>query len=564
MFRLLYARSGDEPDDGEPDSWDREKRLQGFRTFRNETVRSQGERMIADWLFLNGVDYRYEHPYSFDTATSDHSQYRPDFYYPAADVWHEHWALDANGIPPPSFHGYAEGMDWKRRLHLTHGTTLIESTWAQIWNLTGFDQLAHDLSRHEISLDWNPDRPIPGAKPIHHKDLCRLVRTFMTHVKSSSLTPKLIESRLKSTRKRLRTPRTELFLKLYWPIHEEWNRQLREGQYVDFEDMLLQAAEHLENGKASSAYDLVLVDEFQDSSQARTQMVKALVSEPGRFLLTVGDDWQAINRFAGADISSMTEFENHFGRHQTVQLETTFRCTQEICDVSSTFISKNPRQLPKIVKSFQDEPGVRVKVLKVKDQADIKDAVGQALTALQDSVDSGSIELNRDGRISVQILGRYNFDQDHVPQLRDAPLPDIDASFRTIHSAKGLEADYIIVPNLMRGTYGFPSAIADDPVLDLAMSDADDFKHAEERRLFYVALTRARRDVLLIAVDRNESSFVVELIEDGLVAVVGEDPEAPALTCPTCHEGMLVLRSGPYGEFLGCTSFPRCRHVQKL
>ncbi len=116
----------------------------------------------------------------------------------------------------------------------------------------------------------------------------------------------------------------------------------------------------------------------------------------------------------------------------------------------------------------------------------------------------------------------------------------------------------------MRGTYGFPSAIADDPVLDLAMSDADDFKHAEERRLFYVALTRARRDVLLIAVDRNESPFVVELIEDNLVSVVGEDPDASSLTCPKCHEGMLVLRSGPYGEFLGCTSFPRCRHVEKL
>ncbi len=202
---------------------------------------------------------------------------------------------------------------------------------------------------------------------------------------------------------------------------------------------LLQAAEHLENGKASSQYDLILVDEFQDSSQARTRMVKALVSEPGRFLLTVGDDWQAINRFAGADISSMTEFESHFGRHQAVQLETTFRCTQEICDVSSTFISKNSRQLQKTVKSSQGEHGVRVKVLKVKDQAAIKDAVGQALTALQDSVDSGSIELNKDGRVSLQILGRYGFDRDHVPDLRDAPLPDIDAQFRTIHSAKGLK-----------------------------------------------------------------------------------------------------------------------------
>lgn len=99
LFRLIYARTSGELEGDEPDAWDPHERRTGFRTFRNEVVRGQGEGMIADWLYLNGVTYIYEHPYSFDVADPEHSQYRPDFYYPDVDVWHEHWALDAQGSP---------------------------------------------------------------------------------------------------------------------------------------------------------------------------------------------------------------------------------------------------------------------------------------------------------------------------------------------------------------------------------------------------------------------------------------------------------------------------------
>ena len=147
-----------------------------------------------------------------------------------------------------------------------------------------------------------------------------------------------------------------------------------------------------------------------------------------------------------------------------------------------------------------------------------------------------------------------------------------------MHASKGLEADYVVVPGMVSGTYGFPSAITDDPVLHLAMPAPDTYEHAEERRLFYVALTRARRAVILIADPHRMSPFVVELIADHQVTVEGqprwddvgetvssEGGEFPSVQiCPDCEKGTLVQRKGRYGRFLGCSAFPRCTYTQSL
>jgi DNA helicase-4 len=290
IFRLLFARHTE--DKAEHDWWDKATRTTGYRTLNDECVKSEGERVIADWLFLNGVDYRYEQPYSYDVADATHSQYRPDFYYPSVDVWHEHWALDEEGNPPTDFQGYAESMTWKRALHRQHGTSLIESTWGRIFRDDGLAELGQQLEAAGVRLDWNPDRPAPGARPIEHKELARLVRTFMTHVKSNSLTPSQIVQRVEALPTATSRARARWFLDLYWLIHEAWQERLRAEDCVDFEDMLVSAAEHLESGRVSADFDLVLVDEFQDVSRARARLVRALLNAPGRHLLAVGDDWQ--------------------------------------------------------------------------------------------------------------------------------------------------------------------------------------------------------------------------------------------------------------------------------
>lgn len=561
MYRLLFARMADDPAGGEPDAYDYATRATGFRTFNGETVKSQGERMVADFLFLNGVKYEYERPYVHDVADAEHSQYRPDFYYPDVDVWHEHWALDRDGEPPPEFDGYAAGMEWKRGLHQRFGTTLIETTWAAIIDQSGFQPLAADLKARGVNLDWNPDRPIRGSEPVKHEDLARLMRSFMAHVKSNSLTREELDRRLAASPAGIQRYRARIFIDLYWTIHDEWQQRLVEDDAIDFEDMLVRAAEHLESGGVDMGYDLVLVDEFQDASQARARLARALVAKPHRYLLAVGDDWQSINRFAGADLSVMTSFTEWFGDGPTLRLQTTFRSPQSICDTAGRFVAKNPRQFRKDVESIHPEYGPPVSLVRVGQQHEVPAALARVLSELASHVRAGDVEPGRSGVVEVDILGRYGFDRDVMP--RSVP-PELRVRFRTVHSSKGLEADFVVLPNVGSGTYGFPSEIVDDPVLALAMSEADPFPHAEERRLFYVALTRARRQVTLVGVQGRESAFVTELLKDQRLELSPLSTVDLSEPCPDCDGGVLVVRKrrSDGREFLGCSRFPSCRFTR--
>ncbi len=563
LYRLLFARMADEPGAGEPDADDVDAKHSAYRTFNGETVKSQGERLIADYLFLNGVTYEYERPYSYKVADAEHSQYRPDFYYPDVDVWHEHWALDRNGNPPRAFHDYAASMAWKKAVHHEQGTALIQSTWAAILDGSGIAPLADDLKAHGLTLDWNPDRPMTGATPVKHEDLARLMRSFLTHVKSNSLSRQELDRRLESAPPAVQRFRAGVFLYLFWAIHEQWQRRLAVDNSIDFEDMLVRAAEYLESGATDPGYDLVLVDEFQDASQARARLTKALVDQRGRYLLAVGDDWQSINRFAGADLTVMTTFSSLFGEGPKLRLQMTFRSPQSICDTASRFVAKNPAQISKSVRSAQSDYGPSTLLVRVKQASEVRVALASVLGDLAGRVRSGSVAPGPSGSVEVDVLGRYRFDRDLLPS--NLP-PELNVHFRTVHSAKGLETDYVVLPNMLSGTYGFPSEVVDDPVLSLAMAAPDPFPHAEERRLFYVALTRARRQVTLIGVRGRESVFVTELLKDGRLELSPLSTVRPSVPCPACRQGALDVkyRRRDGHPFWACSRRSECGYTQSL
>lgn len=531
---------------------------------QGDPVKSLEECMIANWLHYNGVEYAYERSYEHETATATHSQYHPDFYYPAIGLYHEHFALDGNGKPPEHFEGYLEDAVWKRALHRRHGTRLIETTSHQIRENTWIEHLTRELTSRGIKLDPNPDRPLPLDRqpPLSEMKLIGLIRTFIAHVKSNCLTQEDLRARVGGLSSGLFTHRYNMFLDILWPVMEAWNRELEDVGGLDFEDMLVQAAEHVEQGRCKPKFRLVMADEFQDASRARARLCRALVGEPGRHFFAVGDDWQSINRFAGSDVSMMTDFKRFFGSGQLLKLQQTFRCPQDLCDVSSRFVSKNPVQLTKTVVSATPAVGPVLRAVMVQAKKEIGPAIVTFLESLLAGLRDGSIPKANDRLIKVCILGRYNDEIDYVPENWQAKCRGlVEVSFLSVHRSKGTEADYVILPAMvsMKRGKSFPSTMTDDPVLSLVMPAGDSYLFAEERRLFYVALTRARRTVVMYTVDKQVSVFLKELVQEGALEV--EDIHGTPVKlypCPSCKVGDLLIKEGKHGKFVTCSNYPEC------
>lgn len=562
LFRLVLSSDLSAfKEDPEPDAWDTSLNRSGFRTLRGETVKSQEERLIADWLFFNGVAYEYERSYEFDTVTPDRGQYRPDFYYPDARVYHEHFALDEAGQPPDWIGPeYLEGVAWKRELHRTRGTNLIETTSFGIRAGNDFDRLQAELESRGVRFTPDVDREIPGRPPPSNLEIARKFRVFLSHAKNNRLSIEDLRGRLSRSRGQMLRIRQAAFLSLHEKIAAEWDRRLRVEEAVDFEDMLNRATDLVARGAWKSPYRLVMVDEFQDVSRSRAELLRALTNGDDRFLFAVGDDWQSINRFAGADISIMSHFKENFGPGRELLLEETFRSPQRLCDVAGDFVQTNRAQIRKKVVSRQPIFGEPVQV-HICEESSREALIEKHLQVLHDKVGGPQHPARGDGTVSVLLLGRYNRDMPvRLRQWRDGFQERMRIEFRTIHSSKGLEADYVIVVRMSSGNYAFPSTIEDDPILLLAMPNADEHLFAEERRLFYVALTRARRMVVLYCDARLPSPFVTELQRDGRVVFGGGGKRL----CPSCKRGSLARREGPFSAFLGCTRYPLCRFTQPI
>ncbi|PYB92578.1 helicase IV [Pseudomonas fulva] len=561
LFRLVFGRDhSTAPLRDVAEAFDREGEAR-LITLNGEHVASQEERLIANWLFYNGVEYAYERPYEHDTATAEHRQYVPDFYYPALNLYHEHFAFDADGQAPAHFENYAEGADWKRKTHASYGTQLIESTSHQLRTGEIFAHLSRELASRGVVLDPNPDRPIPdsGLVPLDHIDLVKVLRAFISHYKSNSLTADNLHERYDALPLSVFKFRYKMFLELAIPVIDGWDAALKEDGGIDFEDMINMAADCLERGY-QSPYRLVMADEYQDASRARARLCRALVQETHSHLFAVGDDWQSINRFAGADVSVMTGFVDWYGHGEVFRLEKTYRCPQAICDASSQFVGKNPAQLQKTVISVTEPVGPAFQAFQLSSRDQVRDGLRQYLDDLYQGLSTGAIP-GADGRlISVFVLGRYKSDAQFIPQGWEQRYGNkLEIRFKTIHTSKGDQADYVLIPGMMVG--GFPSLKGDDPVFGLVMPEGDTYLYGEERRLFYVALTRARRSVAMFTVTARNSPFLTELVKDGVVMVTDIKGEPiREERCPVCQHGVMLQRTGKFGDFKSCSGFPRCKY----
>jgi DNA helicase-4 len=529
----------------------RHLRCQDLRSYQGERVKSQEELIIANWLYCQGIAYEYEAKYEVETATRHYAQYRPDFFLPEYGIYIEHFGVARDGRTAPWIDAkrYRESMEWKRALHRENGTELVESYSYE--HREG--RLLESLDQKLRALGVEP-RPIPEEELRQALErrgeasrLVALLASFLNLFKSSQGS---LEGLRRAAGSGSGARRALQFLDVFGEVLRRYESQLAEAAEIDFHDMIVRAVGYVRQGRYVSPFRHIIVDEFQDIAQGRSRLLKALVEGvPDARVFCVGDDCQSIYRFTGSDVAIMTQFESHFGFTRRTELDQTFRLNAELLELSSAFIGRNPAQLPKHLEATRGLGGPAVTLWIESGDADEGAALRAALEAISEHAAGEAA--------SVLLIGRYNFSQPAGLEALLNDFPRLAARFVTAHGSKGLEADYSVVLDVVAGRHGFPSEVTDDPLLDLLLASREEFPNAEERRLFYVALTRARRCCHVLSRAASPSAFASELREgyDGLVEVVGDSPDTPR--CSECGSP-LVRRSGPFGEFWGCVSYPWC------
>lgn len=605
-----------------------------LRTLQGEVVRSFEEWEIANWLYLNGIAYEYEPDYEHDLPENDKKAYTPDFRLTESGVYIEHFGIrktrSPNGeerlttAPYVDRDSYLEGMAWKRKVHEEHGTTLIETFSYERVEGRLTESLAEKLEPYVEINPIPPEQVFDQLSELGQVDaFTQTLGTFLRHFKSSGITVGDCRERAERSKDKARGL---AFLQIFEPLIDAYQKRL--GNRIDFEDMIVRATEHVKSGRYQSPYRHLLVDEFQDISEGRARLLRALKDqhEDAR-IFGVGDDWQSIFRFTGSDIHLMRNFGEQFGGvyagtngvHSTVDLGRTFRSVDKVALAARDFVLQNPSQITKQVvpASSTDVPAIKVAHYGFRGE---DGGLRAALSEIQ--------TLAAGQKTSVLLLGRYHFVKpENLAELGRA-YPGLSIRFMTVHASKGLEADHVVILRAASDRMGFPSEIVDDPLLDLVLPEPEEFDHAEERRLFYVALTRARKTVTILADRQKPSVFVRELRKDPTYGVVqlgeagvaehrcaacggrmlaqtsktggtyfacehrylcgemlrpcgvcGKDLPVPdknnpgALvcscgaefsSCPKCSDGWLVERKGRYGVFLGCVKYPDCKGTRQL
>lgn len=566
--------------------YDREKYIKdtgiekskSYKTLKNEQVKSLEETKIANFLFMNGIKYEYEKPYPFKSEDPLRKAYKPDFYLTDYDIYLEHFGISKDftvpWLSPVEEKKYLDGIQWKRAFHQKHNTKLIETYSYYSSEGILLKKLQEILEQNGVELKARAFTDVfntvyASKSNKYFSEFINLCCTFINLFKSDNFKIEQIEELKKtyceSEPSEFLCDRTELFLDIVKIILSEYQNSLTSNNSIDFSDMINIAAEKVEAGCEIIPYKYVIVDEYQDISKSRFNFLKAIVDKTNAKLFCVGDDWQAIYRFAGSDISLFTDFEKYFGYTKILKIEKTYRNSQNLIDEASRFVLQNPLQLKKQLRSDKklDYP----LVFWGYDEEPYK-ALAQSINKIISEFGINS---------SILILGRTNHDKDILKKsglfrfsmnnrkevIDYIKVPEVQIDFLSVHKSKGLEADNIILLNFKNDKLGFPNQIADDDVLNLVLTNAEKYKFAEERRLFYVAITRTKNRTFVLTDNKNPSPFFKEFKESDSVCFVNikkKETEKQTL-CPLCKTGTLykVAHEGRY--FVGCSNYPKCNYT---
>ena len=486
-------------------------------------VKSVQEQKLCFVLSSLGVMFRYEEQYEHRVADETHSQYKPDFsiYYESHGqlkrIYLEHFAVDEHSLVPTWFatekgityeeanQQYNDGITWKKYLHEKYGTTLLYTSSADFNYFDIKEKLKDMLTAagvkcQEKTMEELYAMVLPeGSK--REKAFIRLAVTFATLLKSSCKSLSAILAKNEDER-------TDFIIRnIFKPVYDNYQVELQKRGQIDFTDAILTATELCRQYRPVH-YDYIIVDEFQDISVDRYQFLLALrAGNPPAKLYCVGDDWQSIYRFSGSDMALFNSFEEFFGPTDMNKIETTYRFGEPLVGYSSWFIQKNAVQIRKNIHPFSDQTKTEL-LFQPYDRNEYCNIIGHLVATIPADK-------------SIFLLGRYSFDDYYLSfmyqSIKEAGkffyvIGGRKIEFLTAHKSKGLEADYVIILQCNRDVYGFPSMVSDDPVLDVVLTKSDKYPHGEERRLFYVAITRAKKQTIVMYDKRFPSIFVDEFL----------------------------------------------------
>ena len=564
-----------------------DKRTGKCISIAHERMRSAQEVQIANFLYINQIDYKYERPYEYHILKS-RKPYTPDFTISQGDkvAYLEHFGITEDGknnrYNEEQLSRYKQEINDKVKLHKKHNTDLIYTFSGYSDGRSLLEHLRENLQKHGFTLIPRDSKEV-FEKIVNTEEnkyimkLVKLVCTFIQNFKTNGFS---IDDFSRFERKST-NERTKLFLSICQQCFLEYSKRLKEKNAVDFEDMINDSVRVLNEQQRIGAeldFKYIIVDEYQDISRQRFDLTKELSKICKAKIIAVGDDWQSIYAYAGSDITLFTHFRQTMGYGLELKITKTYRNAQEVIDIAGGFIQKNQSQLRKelISPKHIEQPIV---IESYSENVDRKQTAGKGgrYYMIGEKVE-GIVEkiLLENPKSSILLLGRYGFDAFHLSHsgkfvynektggVTSTKFSNVTLDFMTVHRAKGLGYDNVIIINARNEVYGFPSQVQDDPVLKYVVRDDHSIEYAEERRLFYVALTRTKNRVYLIVPQERPSSFVLELLDDYLQVVLHGDIDRnenkdnkEIKKCPICGYPLQLRYKQNYGLKLWmCTNEP--------
>jgi len=533
-----------------------------YLTLNNERVKGYQELLIANHFHMNGVNYIYEKPYVSKVRIDPGFDYRPDYYLSDADIYLEHFGISRDGSTRPDIDAkaYNASMVSKRQLHQNMGTTLIESfhyEWKEGSLLSGLDE---KLKAHGIEL--TPIDPETLFEKLNSSGkISEWSKRFvdcLSAIRTERLDKAGLLKRLQSTR----ILSANLWTDVLDDLRQAYVAELKAQDRIDFDDMILLAIEAINSGQFKPTWDYILVDEFQDISEARMDLIRALINHGEAPSLTVvGDDWQSIYRFSGGKLELTTRFETLVGSRTLTRLQKTFRYNNSIAHTAGQFVMENSEQYKKQIETHNTVQTPQIYLL--DDNVSLNESKLRGYEGLYCRL----IQIVRtirknDAEATIAVIGRYNKPLKRAEAALKATNLSKGLHFWNYHTSKGLEADYVIIISLNQGRPSFPDERANESILEALLPTLDAFPNSEERRLFYVGLTRAKHKVYMIGDTKNPSKFITELLDPKYQINIESDvfyaAQRKPFKCPSCTEGYFQLKKGRYGEFYDCSSGLAC------